>query len=249
MVRETPRIGETCKCAPPQRYRCTPTSPRARMARSTRAAIRPKSAAAAGDRSQKESTCARLDSQTVPGKAHPPGGCSVQMSSDHTWPRTRPVQMLSVDVCEATWRCAGPASSPPPRHTSGRPWTRSATVRSGAPGRWRNRRRVLVVGGGYAEVQLTARLFRPGRTELGTADDVSSTGARVGDRDVRVDVQPGPVMQQHPPDSPPATVAVVHADHHPGAPPSMPATSRSTSRNGATSLAASATRRPDAPPA
>src|SRR5215469_956027 len=89
-------MNQTWKCAPPSphRYRCTrAVPPRDRMARSTRAAIIPKSAAAAEGRSQNESTWSREASHTEPGKLPPTGGCRVHRSSDHTADVTALVQM------------------------------------------------------------------------------------------------------------------------------------------------------------
>src|SRR5204862_5524791 len=97
--------NQTWKCAPPspQRYRWTrATSPSARIARSTRAATRPKSACSSSGRSEKESTWTRLASQTAPGRLPPTGGCSVQLSSDHTAAVVLPLQI----------RQGGPPGSP-----------------------------------------------------------------------------------------------------------------------------------------
>ena len=63
-------------------------SPSERIARSTRAATRPKSAWRFSGRSPKESTWTRLASQTAPGRLPPTGGCSVQLLVRPDGPRS-----------------------------------------------------------------------------------------------------------------------------------------------------------------
>ena len=90
--------NQTWKCAPPspQRYRWTrATSPSERIARSTRAATCPKSAASSSGRSANESTWTRLASQTAPGRLPPTGGWSVQFSSDQTALVVAPLQIAA----------------------------------------------------------------------------------------------------------------------------------------------------------
>ena len=94
------------------------------MARSIRAATTPKSAAAADGRSVNESTCARLASQTVPGRLPPTGGWRVHRSSDQTGGVDSPAQI--------------PQGSPPAsprRGGSGIDARRPASGASGVPRR------------------------------------------------------------------------------------------------------------------